>query len=121
MDDDATLRELEEAGWRALATAGAAADFYRDVLDDDAVMVFPAMVLRGPDEILPTMAGPPWDAFRLLDVTVTLPGADTGVVTYRVDARRGDHPYRAWLTSVYVRRTEGWRLVLHQHSPDPAD
>lgn len=120
MDDDATLRELEEAGWRALATAGAGADFYRDVLHDDAVMVFPAMVLRGPAEILPTMTGPPWDAFRLSDVTVGRPHDDTGVVTYRVEAQRGGHAYRAWLTSVYVRRADGWRLVLHQHSPDPA-
>lgn len=119
MDDEHTLRELEEAGWRALSTAGAGAEFYRDLLDADAVMVFPAMVLRGEAEILPTMAGPPWDGYRLTDVMVQLPHPDTGVVTYRVDARRGGHEYAAWLTSVYVRRENGWRLALHQHSPDP--
>ena len=40
-----------------------------------------------------------------------------GLVSYAVTARRGDAPYAALVSSLYVRHEDGWRLVLHQQTP----
>jgi hypothetical protein len=114
------LIELEEHGWDALATsADAAADFYRDVLDDDIAMVFPGgMAMFDREGVVASMAGEPWSSFDLTGVHVLTPVPEVGIVTYRATAQRGDQPeYRALITSVYVRRDSGWKLTLHQQSP----
>jgi hypothetical protein len=41
-------------------------------------------------------------------------------VTYRASATRaGEPPYRALMSSVYVRVDGRWRLALHQQTPLP--
>ena len=45
------------------------------------------------------------------------PAPGTGVVTYAVVAERDGREYSALVSSVYVRRPDGWRLVLHQQTP----
>jgi hypothetical protein len=61
---------------------------------------------------------PPWADYRIDDERAVGLGVDTVAVTYRVSASRtGTAPYRAQLTSVYVRRDGHWRLALHQQTP----
>jgi hypothetical protein len=111
--------DLEERGWQALATEGAAAGFYGEVLDDTVVMLLPGgLVLDERAAIIEAMSGPPWSAYRLDRLTEHRPTADTGLVTYGVRARRGDAPeYVALVASLYVRRAAGWRLAFHQQTP----
>ena len=114
------LIAIEERGWEALATsAEAATAFYGEVLDDEVAMRFPGgMAIDDRDAVLASMGGDPWSSYELSDVVVLTPTADTGIVTYRSTSQRGDaDPYTALITSVYVRRGAGWRLVLHQHTP----
>lgn len=114
------LIALEKRGWEALATSGeAAADFYREVLDDDIAMVFPGGIsIFDRDAVIASMGGEPWSSFDLSDVHVLTPVADVGIVTYRSTSRRGEQPeYRALITSVYSRRGNDWKLTLHQQSP----
>jgi hypothetical protein len=114
------LVSLEEAGWRALSTSGeAAVDFYGRVLDHTAVMLFPGgLVIEDREEILESMSGQPWSAYRLEDPKALLPTPETGVVFYGVVAERGHAPaYSALVSSAYVRRADGWRLTFHQHTP----
>ena len=111
--------ELERRGWEALATgADDAAAYYRDVLADDAVMVFPGgVVVDGRDAILSSMGGPPWSSYELADEVVHRHG-DTAVVVYRAAAEREGQPtYEALISTVYVRDGDRWRLVLHQQTP----
>ena len=43
---------------------------------------------------------------------------DFAIISYRADVTRADgEPYAALVSSAYVRRPNGWKLVLHQHSP----
>jgi hypothetical protein len=54
----------------------------------------------------------------LSDWRVLRPTQDTAVVTYRALAHRtGSGPYSALISSVYVRRRDGWKLALHQQTP----
>jgi len=112
------LIELERRGWEALATGpGRATDFYRDLLTEDAVMLFPGgLRLHGRAAILATMDAPPWESHALTDVAVTRPAEDVGVVSYVVGAVRAAKPYAALVSSHYVRRDGSWRLYFHQHT-----
>jgi hypothetical protein len=113
------LIALEKRGWEALATSGeAAADFYRQVLDDDIAMVFPGGIsIFDRDAVIESMGGEPWSSFDLSDIHVLMPVSDVGIVTYRSTSQRGDQPpYVALITSLYTRRGDVWRLTLHQQT-----
>lgn len=113
------LVELERDGWRALSSTGEqAAAFYERTLDDTVLMLLPGgMVLDDRAAIVESMSGQPWSSYDLQDIRVLRPTGDTGVVAYRVVARRGDTEYSALISSTYVRRAAGWRLALHQQTP----
>ncbi|HEU4655710.1 MAG TPA: nuclear transport factor 2 family protein [Steroidobacteraceae bacterium] len=113
------LIDLEEQGWRALSTQGdAAAKFYACVLRDDAVMLFPGgLRIEGRDSILQSLAAQPWRSFQIEDSRVISLGEDSAVVIYKVTAQRdGSDPYAALISSTYVNE-KGWRLVVHQQTP----
>jgi hypothetical protein len=62
----------------------------------------------------------PWSTFELSDVRVIEHAPDSAIVTYLAEAQReGATPYRALMSTAYVRRDGRWRLVLHQQTPDP--
>ncbi len=114
------LIELEERGWQALSSdPSTATEFYDRVLDDAVVMLLPGgMRLDDRDTIVNSMGGPPWASFRLEDPRVHRFGPDAAVVTYGVVAERaGSPPYSALMSSLYVRRDDGWRLAFHQQTP----
>jgi hypothetical protein len=117
MDDD--LTKLERAGWRALSEDGSAARrFYDEVLDEAVVMLLPGgLTITGRDAALESMSGAPWDESRLAELRVARPTSDTGLVTYRAEARRDSLDYAALIASLYARRPDGWRLVFHQQTP----
>lgn len=118
MSDEAALLDLEEAGWQALSTPDAGPEFYGRILDDTVVMLFPGgLRLDDRDAILGSMAGRPWTSYRLESPQAVLPTPDTGLVVYGVTARRDDDAYSALVSSLYVRRDDGWRMVLHQQTP----
>lgn len=113
------LIELEEQGWRALATVGdAGKKFYASVLRQDAVMLFPGgMRIEGRERILESLGAQPWESFQLEDPKVVQLTEQAAVVVYKATARRkGSEPYTALISSTYVRGAT-WQLVLHQQTP----
>lgn len=118
LPDLADLVDLEEAGWRALSTPGAGAEFYDGVLDETVVMLFPGGIrLEDRDVILGSMSGQPWSSYVIDRPRAYLPTPDTGLVVYGVVARREDYKYSALVSSMYVRRADGWKLAFHQQTP----
>ncbi|WP_169980229.1 nuclear transport factor 2 family protein [Microbispora sp. H10836] len=114
------LIALETAGWAALSsTPEAATEFYEQVLDRTVVMLLPGgMVLDDRAAIVKSMAGQPWSSHELQDARVVHLTDDTGLVTYGVVAERdGDSAYSALMSSLYVRRQDGWKLAFHQQTP----
>ncbi len=119
MGADDELIELERSGWQALSAGGGAARaFYEEVLDDEIAMLLPGgMLLTDREQILDSMSGAPWSSFELEAPRVLHPAAGAAVVVYGVVAEREGASYSALIASLYVRRTAGWRLALHQQTP----
>lgn len=112
------LLDLEEQGWRALATAGdTGRKFYASVLREDAVMLLPGgMRIEGRERILESLGAQPWETFKLENLNVLALTADAAVVVYKATARRkGSEAYTALISSTYVRGAN-WQLVLHQQT-----
>ena len=75
--------ELERAAWQALATEGAAAGFFAEVLADDVLILMPGgMVIDDRDAVVASMGGPPWSSFELSDERIVSPTDDCTVVAY---------------------------------------
>ena len=111
------IEELERRGWDALSGRGGAA-FYRDLMADDGLMVFPGLTLEKSAAIRAIAGERPWQRYRLEEVRVAQAG-DTAVITYRATSRREDEDdYHARMSTVYVRLDGRWRLFLHQQSPE---
>lgn len=55
-----------------------------------------------------------WDDYRPTQTAVTTPTPDTGLVTYRARARRGE-AYTALMRA--LRRAGGWRPAFHRQTP----
>ena len=101
--------------------AGSAGDAYRRHLADDALVIVPGHVLDRSSTIDAMEASPGWDEYsidgsRLLEVD-----EQAAVISYTFKGRRGDDRYAAILTSLYAKRGEDWRLVLHQQTPLGSD
>ena len=113
------LTTLERHGWDALSSDGEAAQaFYERVLDEQVLMLLPGgMTLDDRASIIDAMAGRPWSSYTMEDVRSFEPSPDTGVVAYGVVADRDGHEYSALMSSVYIRREDGWKLVFHQQTP----
>jgi uncharacterized protein (TIGR02246 family) len=113
------LASLERRGWEALSGPDGES-FYADLMADDGYMVFPGLVLGREETLRAVKQAAPWSAFELSDLRVVEAAPDSAVVIYRALARRDDTaPYRALMSSAYVRRDGRWRLILHQQTPDP--
>jgi uncharacterized protein (TIGR02246 family) len=111
------IAALERRGWEALSGPDGA-DFYRDAMADDGLMVFPGLVLDKATTLRAIAAAPPWSRFELEDVREIAATPDSAIVVYRATAQReGEDPYEANMTSVYARRGGRWQLVLHQQTP----
>ncbi len=119
MAHDDELITLERQGWEALSSTGEAARaFYERVLDDTVLMLLPGgMVLDDRAAIVESMSGQPWSGYTLDDLRATRPAPETGLVTYGVAAERDGQVYRALMSSLYVRRPDGWKLAFHQQTP----
>lgn len=116
------LWDLEQAGWEALS-GGDPRAFYDQILTGDAAVIVPDVVLDR-DAALRSWDGvAPWRDYELTPERVQHLAPSAVALTYQAIARCGDRPrpYKATMTSVYVRRNDGWRLALHQQTPARAD
>lgn len=112
--------ELEKRGWEALSAGGeAAAEFYGNLLLDDAVMLFPGgMRIKGKASILDSLGELPWSSYRMDDTRVARPAENVAVLTYEVTAKReGGDPYKALISSTYISVDGSWKLAHHQQTP----
>lgn len=98
-----------------LATGGGAE--YDEILADDALVIAPGAVLDKVGCVAAMESSPGWDRVELSTPrNIDRPGVAT--LVYEFSGWRGDTIYRAMLSSSYARGDDGWRLVLHQQTPD---
>lgn len=115
MEIETTLVGLERRFWTGDA------DFYRQNLADDAVMVLPdpAGTLGREEVVASLVAAPRWSEVEIAEPRLVPLGFGAAVLAYRATARREDlpAPYVASCGSVYVRRDGAWLLAFHQQTP----
>ena len=73
------LEDLERRGWEALSGPGGA-DFYREVMADDGLMLFPGMMLDKAQAVETMASVAPWKRYELSDVRVIGSGPDSAIV-----------------------------------------
>jgi len=118
-DVERQLLELEHRGWEALSS-GRGADYYDEILAEDASMVVPIGVMDRAASLDAMRAAPPWSRFEIQESNIRLITSDSALITYRAVAQRETQPeYSAWITSDYVRCDGRWQMVLHQQTPLP--
>ncbi|MGO1316458.1 MAG: nuclear transport factor 2 family protein [Cellulomonadaceae bacterium] len=91
---------------------------YDELLDDGALVIVPGAVLDKAACVRAMNESPGWDMFQITDEHF-VETQSTVTVVYRFTGRRGADVYAATLASTYVPSNAGWRLALHQQTPDP--
>jgi hypothetical protein len=114
------LVALERAGWDALCS-GDGADFYADLMTEDALMVLAHGQVLDRTAVADSLReAPPWDGYRIDDARLVTTGDGSAALVYRATAgRAGSEPFTALMTSSYVRLRERWRLALYTQTPVP--
>ena len=108
------LIALEEQFWKGDA------DFYRQRLTPEALMVFPDPIgVLGKEETVASISqAPRWRDVEFTEVRVVTLATDAALLVYRATARRaGDARYVTRASSVYVREEGAWNLAFHQQTP----
>lgn len=115
-DLTAKLEQLERGFWDSSTDTA----FYGDHMADDAVMVFPYGVgAMDKQEVLYAIGAnrEEWSSYELSNVQVVELGEGAAVITYKVVAERTDaDPFKAYVSSTYVRRDGVWILAFHQQT-----
>jgi hypothetical protein len=111
------LQALERKFW----TEGA--DFYRENLDEQCVVVFTEMAGVKTREEIASMIGaqPRYREVAIEPKAVHRLDRSTAIFAYQANARMADGTrYRALVSSLYVERVGGWKMAFHQQTPLPA-
>ena len=95
------------------------ADLYRRRLADEALMVFPGIVLSKQQTVDSIANGPRWTSVAFSDQRLVRFTSHTLALIYRASGSRvgQELPYSALVSSVYVMQDDKWRLALHHQSP----
>jgi len=116
---EASARLLEELLRIERELADGPGDQYRRHLIDDAVVVVPGAVLTREQCADAIDQSPGWDESEIAEASVVLLTDDSAVLTYTWRSTRGETRYDAVMSTVYVRRDGGWKVALHQQTPQP--
>ena len=114
------LLALEHRGWAALCDR-TGADFYGQLMIDDAVMVLAHGQALDRQAVVDALTdAPPWTTYEIIDPRLIELDGDHAAVVYTARARRDDEPaFVALMSSLYTRRNGEWRLALYQQTVVP--
>ncbi|AZO08261.1 MULTISPECIES: hypothetical protein [unclassified Mesorhizobium] len=108
------ILELEKGFW----TGGS--DFYEANADSECLVAFPGMAQALTNSELAKTASKP-KRWRDLDIRLkgmVEPGSDIVMLTYEARAtRENGEPYAALVSTGYVHRVNGWKMMFHAQTP----
>ncbi|OHV60789.1 hypothetical protein LCM4576_32920 [Mesorhizobium sp. LCM 4576] len=108
------LLELEKGFW----TGDSA--YYQANVDVECLVAFPQMAQAMTNAELAATASKP-NRWRDLDIKLkgmVEPGSDIVMLTYEARAtRENGEPYAALVSTGYVHRADGWKMMFHAQTP----
>ena len=117
-DVESQLVRIEKAFW---AAAGSDGSYYQATMSDRGKLLLPfeGGQLDKNAAIESVRQSEPWRSYHLSSIG-TLSICESGIVLfYHVAADRKDFRYRAYVSSLYVKENEEWKLLVHQQTPLP--
>ena len=108
------LYDIERQFW----TGGG--DVYRAHVDEKCLTVFAEMAALLDRERIAQSAGAGgrWQDVTIARKAIIRPAQTVAILCYEAAARRGDgSPYRALVSTGYVRRGPDWKMTFHQQTP----
>ena len=98
--------------------------FFAANADTECLVAFPEMARTMSNAELAGTASKP-NRWRSLDIElkgIVEPGSDIVMLTYEARATREDgEPYAALVSTGYVHRANGWKMMFHAQTPIEAD
>lgn len=109
------LLELENRFWSASGDR----DFWDGNFAQEGLVVVPGQIMEKRAVVDAQSGAESWERFEMADVHRIDVSDDVAMLSYRAAARRtGDaDDYVALISSVYARRYQAWKLMLHQQTP----
>jgi hypothetical protein len=110
------LLDIESGFWRAAGNPG----YYETMVVDEGIFILPFRggILDKHQTIRLVEQSPPWTDFSIDEPVLIGIDPRTIALTYAGRGQRNDQDdYHALVTSIYVLRDDGWRLILHQQTP----
>lgn len=98
--------------------------FYKANADKECLVAFPEMAMAMSNADLAATAKKPnrWKDLEIEPKGFVEPGSDIVLLTYEARATRSTgEPYAALVSTGYVRRADGWKMMFHSQAPLQAD
>lgn len=111
------LMKLEKGFWTEDA------DYYRAHVDEECLIAFADFVgLRGNEEIASMRGDSHWTNIKLNEKGLVQLSDDAVVLSYEASANRTTgEPYKALVSTGYVKRDGEWKMAFHQQTPLDAE
>ncbi|KQU75783.1 hypothetical protein ASC75_17285 [Aminobacter sp. DSM 101952] len=113
------LLELEREFWTGDQ------EFFAENADRECLVAFPEMACVMSNAELAATATKPsrWRNLEMQVEGIVEPGSDIVMLTYHAKAiRENGEPYSALVSTGYVHRLQGWKMMFHAHTPtEPQD
>ena len=113
-DSPEDLLAIEKRFWTGDET------WYRENVDRSCLVAFTEMAgVMGNGDIAATAGeGKRWRRLQIEPRGFLQPSADVAMLTYEANAERADgQPYRALVSTGYIRRAEAWKMMFHAQTP----
>ena len=94
--------------------------YYREHVDTACLVAFAEMsgLLSNRDLAATVKDGNRWKKLKLDSKGVVRPTDDIAILTYEATAERATgEPHHAIVSTGYVRRSDGWKMMFHSQTP----
>ncbi len=94
--------------------------YYRKHADTDCLVAFSEMagLMSNPDLAATAKEGNRWSKLDMEMKGLVQPSDDVAIITYEANAKREDgKPHHALVSTGYVKRDDGWKMMFHAQTP----